>query len=39
MMRQAGDKRRVRSAALLWMAIALVVYFGYIAVSVYRSRH
>ena len=39
MMSQAGDKHRVRSAALLWTAIVLVVYFGYIALSVYRSRH
>jgi hypothetical protein len=39
MMGEMGDKRRVRSAALLWMAVALVFYFGYIAVSVYRSRH
>jgi hypothetical protein len=39
MMGEMRDKRRVRSAALLWMAVALVFYFGYIAVSVYRSRH
>jgi predicted nucleic acid-binding Zn ribbon protein len=39
MMRATRDRRRVRSAALLWMAVALVFYVGYIAVSVYRSRH
>jgi hypothetical protein len=36
---EADDKRRVRSAALLWTAVALVFYFGFIAMSVYRSRH
>jgi hypothetical protein len=36
---EADDKRRVRSAALLWTAVALIFYFGFIAISVYRSRH
>jgi hypothetical protein len=39
MMREGSEKRRVRSAALLWMAVALVFYFSYILVSVYRARH
>ncbi len=39
MMHEERDKRGVRSAALLWMAVALVFYFGYILVSVYRARH
>jgi uncharacterized membrane protein (DUF485 family) len=36
---EAEDKRRVRSAALLWTAVALIFYFGFIVLSVYRSRH
>ena len=32
-------RRRVRSAAFLWTAVALAFYFGFIAVSIYSSRH
>ncbi len=32
-------KRRIRSSALLWMAVALAVYVAYIVMAIYRSRH
>ena len=35
----AGAKRRIRNGALGLMSLALAVYFGFIAISVYRSRH
>jgi hypothetical protein len=35
----AGDKRRIRGAALAWGAVALGFYVAFIALSVYRSRH
>ena len=31
-------KRRVRNAALGWMSVALALYFGFIALSIYRSH-
>jgi hypothetical protein len=33
------DKRRIRSRALILMSVALVFYFGFIALSIYRSHH
>ncbi len=33
------DKRRIRNRALMLMSLALVFYFGFIALSVYRSYH
>jgi hypothetical protein len=35
----AGDRRRVRGAALVWGGVALAFYVAFIALSVYRSRH
>jgi len=35
----ADDKRRVRSAALVWGGVAFAFYVAFIALSVYRSRH
>jgi hypothetical protein len=34
---EMADKRRIRRRALLLMALALTFYFGFIAVSIYRS--
>jgi len=31
--------RRVRKSALLLMSLALIFYFAYIAIGIYRSRH
>jgi hypothetical protein len=31
------DKRRIRVRALILMSVALAFYFGFIAVTVYRS--
>jgi hypothetical protein len=33
------DKRRIRVRALILMSVALAFYFGFIAVSIYRSSH
>jgi hypothetical protein len=33
------DKRRIRGRALILMSVALVFYFGFIALSIYRSHH
>jgi hypothetical protein len=33
------DKRRIRARALILMSVALAFYFGFIAVSIYRSSH
>jgi hypothetical protein len=35
----AGIRRRVLKGAYGLMALALVFYFGFIAISIYRSRH
>jgi hypothetical protein len=32
-------KRRIRSRALVLMSVALAFYFGFIALSLYRSYH
>jgi hypothetical protein len=32
-------KRRIRVRALVLMSVALAFYFGFIALSIYRSRH
>jgi hypothetical protein len=32
-------KRRIRARALVLMSVALTFYFGFIALSIYRSRH
>ena len=34
---EVPDKRRIRKRALLLMSLALVFYFGFIALSIYRS--
>jgi|HubBroStandDraft_1064217.scaffolds.fasta_scaffold1100537_2 hypothetical protein len=34
-----GARRRIRSRALVLMAVALAFYFGFIAFSIYRSHH
>jgi hypothetical protein len=31
--------RRIRNAALALMSLALAFYFGFIAITVYRSHH
>jgi uncharacterized membrane protein (DUF485 family) len=36
---EVRDKRRIRARALILMSVALVFYFGFIAVTVYRSYH
>lgn len=36
---EMADKRRIRNRALLLMSLALAFYFGFIAISIYRSRH
>jgi len=33
------SKRRIRARALMLMSVALALYFGFIAVSIYRSYH
>jgi hypothetical protein len=33
------ERRRIRVRALILMSVALAFYFGFIAVSIYRSRH
>jgi hypothetical protein len=33
------QKRRIRARALILMSVALAFYFGFIAVSIYRSSH
>jgi hypothetical protein len=33
------DKRRIRRRAIMLMSLALAFYFGFIAISVYRSYH
>jgi hypothetical protein len=32
-------RRRIRSRALVLMTVALAFYFGFIALSIYRSHH
>jgi len=34
---ETPDKRRIRARALILMSVALAFYFGFIAVSIYRS--
>ena len=35
----ADERRRVRSAALIWGGVAFAFYVAFIVLSVYRSRH
>jgi hypothetical protein len=35
---QMPAKRRIRARALILMSVALAFYFGFIAVSIYRSH-
>ena len=37
--RTPDQDHRIRNSALLFTAVALAFYFGYIALAVYRSRH
>jgi hypothetical protein len=32
-------QRRIRKSALILTALALVFYFGFIAITIYRSHH
>jgi hypothetical protein len=32
-------RRRIKSRALILMTVALAFYFGFIALSIYRSHH
>jgi hypothetical protein len=36
---ELASNRRIRMGALALMSLALVFYFGFIAITVYRSRH
>jgi len=35
----ASGNRRIRNAALALMSLALAFYFGFIAITIYRSHH
>ncbi len=37
--RTPDQDRRIRNSTLLLTAVALAFYFGYIALTIYRSRH
>lgn len=36
---EIADKRRIRKRALVLMTLALAFYFGFIAITFYRSYH
>ena len=37
--RAPEQSRRIRNSALALLSVALAVYFAYIALTIYRSRH
>jgi hypothetical protein len=39
LMAEPVPQRRIRNKALILMALALAFYFGFIAITLYRSHH
>jgi hypothetical protein len=37
--RSGASNRRIRNLALALMSLALAFYFGFIAITIYRSHH